>query len=230
MQESCPYGSVRGRPVMGVPTAIGRRPASGRSLHAQRVETDAAKREFGSDSCLFSPPWGGSGGSAAVCAFRFRPPGTRSKRAGWRRSGAFFGAVCFEPASRARLRFKAVMRSMTWQHFPSVHACARARVRGTRNWRLAGQRRWKQSIGPRDRLITGQEDSHERNTSRQATRAPTTMIWGVSTSKVYKYALASHMPEREFSAFLISSTAHSSFARARVRIALCSKIWPVLVL
>jgi hypothetical protein len=92
------------------------------------------------------------------------------------------------------------------------------------------QRRWKQSIGPRDRLITGQEDSHERNTSRQATRAPTTMIWGVSTSKVYKYALASHMPEREFSAFLISSTAHSSFARARVRIALCSKIWPVLVL
>src|SRR5580692_4437950 len=56
-------------------------------------------------------------GSAAVCAFRFRPPGTGSKRAGWRRSGAifaFFGAVCFEPdASRARLRFKAVMRSMT---------------------------------------------------------------------------------------------------------------------
>jgi hypothetical protein len=33
----------------------GRRPASGRSLRAQRVETDAAKREFGSDSCLFSP-------------------------------------------------------------------------------------------------------------------------------------------------------------------------------
>jgi hypothetical protein len=31
-------------------------------------------------------------GSAAVCAFRFRPPGTGSKRAGWRRSGAFFGA------------------------------------------------------------------------------------------------------------------------------------------
>ena len=56
-------------------------------------------------------------GSAAICAFRFRPPGTGSKRAGWRRSGAvfaFFGAVCFEPdASRARLRFKAVMRSMT---------------------------------------------------------------------------------------------------------------------
>jgi len=57
-------------------------------------------------------------GSAAACAFRFRPPGTGSKRAGWRRSGAvlfaFFGAVCFEPdASCARLRFKAVMRSMT---------------------------------------------------------------------------------------------------------------------
>src|SRR6202040_1172382 len=56
-------------------------------------------------------------GLAAVCAFRFRPPGTGSKRAGWRRSGAifaFFAAVCFEPdASRARLRFKAVMRSMT---------------------------------------------------------------------------------------------------------------------
>jgi hypothetical protein len=34
----------------------GRRPASGRSLRAQRVETDAAKREFGSDSCLFAPP------------------------------------------------------------------------------------------------------------------------------------------------------------------------------
>ena len=29
-------------------------------------------------------------GSAAVCAFRFRPPGTGSKRAGWRRSGAIF--------------------------------------------------------------------------------------------------------------------------------------------
>jgi hypothetical protein len=29
-------------------------------------------------------------GSAAACAFRFRPPGTGSKRAGWRRSGAIF--------------------------------------------------------------------------------------------------------------------------------------------
>src|SRR4029077_13152097 len=38
----------------------GRHPASGRSLRAQRVETDAAKREFGSGSCLFAPPWGGS--------------------------------------------------------------------------------------------------------------------------------------------------------------------------
>ena len=57
-------------------------------------------------------------GSAAACAFRFRPPRTGSRRAGWRRSGAilfaFFGAVCFEPdASRARLRFKAAMTSMT---------------------------------------------------------------------------------------------------------------------
>ena len=57
-------------------------------------------------------------GSMAACAFRFRPPGTGSKRAGWRRSGtvffAFFGAVCFEPdASRARLRFKAAIRSIT---------------------------------------------------------------------------------------------------------------------
>ena len=59
-------------------------------------------------------------GSAVACAFRFRPPGTGNKRAGWRRSGAvllaFFGAasVCFEPdASRARLRFKAAMRSIT---------------------------------------------------------------------------------------------------------------------
>ena len=44
-------------------------------------------------------------------------PRERAARAGWRRSGAifaFFAAVCFEPdASRARLRFKAVMRSMT---------------------------------------------------------------------------------------------------------------------
>ena len=55
---------------------------------------------------------------APACAFRFRPPRTGSKRAGWRRSGAIlfalFGVVCFEPdASRARLRFKAAMRSMT---------------------------------------------------------------------------------------------------------------------
>jgi hypothetical protein len=54
----------------------------------------------------------------AACAFRFRPPGTGSKRAGWRRSGTvfftFFGAVCFEPdASRAKLRFKAAIRSIT---------------------------------------------------------------------------------------------------------------------
>ena len=50
---------------------------------------------------VFAALGAGVVGSAAVCAFRFRPPGTGSKRAGWRRSGAFFGAVCFEPdASR----------------------------------------------------------------------------------------------------------------------------------
>src|SRR6202030_4643971 len=49
----------------------GRRPASARSLRAQRVETDAAKREFGSDSCLFSPPWGGSGGLGGGLCFPF---------------------------------------------------------------------------------------------------------------------------------------------------------------
>ena len=53
----------------------GRRPASGRSLRAQRVETDAAKREFGSDSCLFSPPWGGSGGLGGSLCFPFPTPG-----------------------------------------------------------------------------------------------------------------------------------------------------------
>src|SRR5580692_5037792 len=53
----------------------GRRPASGRSLRAQRVETDAAKREFGSDSCLFSPPWGGSGGLGGGLCFPFPTPG-----------------------------------------------------------------------------------------------------------------------------------------------------------
>ena len=65
----------------------------------------------------------GAMGSAVACAFRFRPPGTGNKRAGWRRSGAFFGAVCFEPdASRARLRFKAVMRSMTGRPCPPATA------------------------------------------------------------------------------------------------------------
>src|SRR3984893_15555688 len=53
----------------------GRRPASGRSLHAQRVETDAAKREFGSGSCLFAPPWGGSGGLGGGLCFPFSSPG-----------------------------------------------------------------------------------------------------------------------------------------------------------
>src|SRR6202035_1889944 len=53
----------------------GRRPASGRSLHAQRVETDASKREFGSGSCLFAPPWGGSGGLGGSLCFPFPTPG-----------------------------------------------------------------------------------------------------------------------------------------------------------
>ena len=53
----------------------GRRPASGRSLRAQRVETDAAKREFGSGSCLFAPPWGGSGGLGGSLCFPFPTPG-----------------------------------------------------------------------------------------------------------------------------------------------------------
>jgi hypothetical protein len=73
-------------------------------------------------------------GSAVACAFRFRPPGTGNKRAGWRRSGAvllaFFGAasVCFEPdASRARLRFKAAMRSITGGGAALVKGALRAR-------------------------------------------------------------------------------------------------------
>src|SRR5690242_17742127 len=53
----------------------GRRPASGRSLRAQRVETDAAKREFGSGSCLFAPPWSGSGGLGGGLCFPFPTPG-----------------------------------------------------------------------------------------------------------------------------------------------------------
>src|SRR6202043_2982495 len=53
----------------------GRRPASGRSLRAQRVETDAAKREFGSGSCLFAPPWVGSGGLGGGLCFPFPTPG-----------------------------------------------------------------------------------------------------------------------------------------------------------
>src|SRR6202035_4027864 len=53
----------------------GRRPASGRSLRAQRVETDAAKREFGSGSCLFAPPWGRSGGLGGGLCFPFPTPG-----------------------------------------------------------------------------------------------------------------------------------------------------------
>jgi hypothetical protein len=56
-------------------------------------------------------------GSATVCAFRFRPRERAAREpAGADRapSSPSFGAVCFEPdASRARLRFKAVTRSMT---------------------------------------------------------------------------------------------------------------------
>src|ERR1700731_1622773 len=33
------------------------------------------KREFGSDSCLFSPPWGGSGGLGGGLCFPFPTPG-----------------------------------------------------------------------------------------------------------------------------------------------------------
>src|ERR1700731_5082936 len=95
----------------------GRRPASGRSLHAQRVETDAAKREFGSGSCLFAPPWSGSGGLGGGLCFPFPTPGNgqqESRLAPIGRHLPFFGAVCFEPdASRARLRFNAVMSSVT---------------------------------------------------------------------------------------------------------------------
>src|SRR6516164_9344096 len=52
----------------------GRRPACGRSLRAQRVETDPAKREFGSDSCLLAPPCGGSGGLGGGLCFPFPTP------------------------------------------------------------------------------------------------------------------------------------------------------------
>src|SRR6202045_2173932 len=53
----------------------GRRPASGRSLRAQRVETDAAKREFGSGSCLFAPPWGRRGGLGGGLCLEIPTPG-----------------------------------------------------------------------------------------------------------------------------------------------------------
>src|SRR5580704_17912830 len=98
----------------------GRRLASGRSLRAQRVETDPAKREFGSDSCLFAPPWGGSDGLGCGLCFPFPTPGDEQQESRLAPIRclllAFFGAasVCFEPdASRARLRFKAAMRSIT---------------------------------------------------------------------------------------------------------------------
>src|SRR4029077_1211370 len=63
------------RPPHSIFRYRGRRPASGRSLHAQRVETDAAKREFGSGSCLFAPPWGGGGGLGGSLCFPFPTPG-----------------------------------------------------------------------------------------------------------------------------------------------------------
>src|ERR1700720_2620938 len=96
----------------------GRRPASGRSLRAQRVETDAAKREFRIRQLLVCAALGREWWARRRAVLSVSDPRERAaKRAGWRRSGAifaFFGAVCFEPdASRARLRFKAVMRSMT---------------------------------------------------------------------------------------------------------------------
>src|SRR5580704_14405009 len=42
---------------------------------ADVVETDAAKREFGSGSGLFAPPWGGSGGLGGSLCFPFPTPG-----------------------------------------------------------------------------------------------------------------------------------------------------------
>src|SRR5580658_8429523 len=65
---ACPIPSLCWREMDSNFRYRGRRPASGRSLRAQRVETDAAKREFGSGSCLFAPPWGGSGGLGGVFA------------------------------------------------------------------------------------------------------------------------------------------------------------------
>ena len=56
-------------------------------------------------------------------------------------------------------------------HFPSSSACARPRARAARNWSrcsAAGNR----ALVRAPAHITGQEDSHERNTSRPATRAP----------------------------------------------------------
>src|SRR6516165_6616625 len=66
----------------------GRRRACGRSLRAQRVETDPAKGSSDQTVACLRRLAAGVVSSAAACAFRFRPPGTGSKRAGWRRSGA----------------------------------------------------------------------------------------------------------------------------------------------
>ena len=71
-----------------------------------------------SDSRLLAPPCGGSGGlGGGLCVpFPTRGDGQQESRLApiGRHLLAFFGVVCFEPdASRARLRFKAAMRSMT---------------------------------------------------------------------------------------------------------------------
>jgi hypothetical protein len=72
------------------------------------------KRESGSDSRLLAPPCGGSGGVGGGLCVRFRPPGKAAREPAGAILFAFFGVVCSEPdASRARLRFKAAMRSMT---------------------------------------------------------------------------------------------------------------------
>src|SRR5580693_2772905 len=63
------------RPPHSIFRFRGRRLASGRSLRAQRVETDPAKREFRSDSCLFAPPWGGTDGLGCGLCFPFPTPG-----------------------------------------------------------------------------------------------------------------------------------------------------------
>src|SRR5580704_16049608 len=78
---ACPIPSLRWREMDSNRRYRGRRPASGRSLRAQRVETDAAKR-VGSGSCLFAPPWGGSGGLGGGLCFPFPTPGNGQQESG----------------------------------------------------------------------------------------------------------------------------------------------------